>query len=321
MIQPTRYAARRGRLHRRRAESACLPWALLLGGLGSALCLVTLLVLLSAQQTVLPVLSRSQPTTILVLGVDRRAEESGPARSDSLILAGRNAASGQAALLSIPRDLWVTIPGVGEQRINAALVFGYVADDPTAGPRLAVDTVTQQFGLPVDRYLLLDFQTFVRLVDALGGVEVDVPAPITDTQFPTADYGVTTIHFDAGRQILDGERALIYVRTRHADGDFGRSQRQQQVARAMAARLAQPSAWPRLPQVYDVLRSGLQTDLDTGDWPGLAQLVLDMADGRVQTATLAEGYTTPWTTPGGAWVLLPNWPAIHSLVGELFGGR
>ena len=84
-------------------------------------------------------------------------------------------------------------PGVGEQRINAAMVFGDDPANPAAAPQLAVDTVAQAFRRPVDRYLVLDFQTFVRLVDALGGIEIDVPAAIVDTEYPTPDYGVTTI--------------------------------------------------------------------------------------------------------------------------------
>ena len=168
-------------------------------------------------------MGQSRPPTILLLGIDQRADESGPTRSDSMILLGSQAESSGAALLSIPRDLWVNIPGVGDQRINTALFFGYDPDDASAGPRLATRTVQQELRRPVDRYLLLDFATFVRVVDALGGIEVDVPAPIVDTEYPTPDYGVTTIRFDPGLQTMDGERALIYVRTRHSDGDFSRS--------------------------------------------------------------------------------------------------
>ena len=95
----------------------------------------------------------------------------------------------------------------------------------------------QAFRRPVDRYVVVDFQTFVRLVDALGGIEIDVPEAIVDTEYPTPDYGVTTIRFDPGPQVLDGEQALVYARTRHDDSDFGRSERQQQVIGAIAARL------------------------------------------------------------------------------------
>ncbi len=170
----------------------------------------------------------------------------------------------------------------------------------------------------MDRYLLLDFATFVRAVDALGGIEVDVPAPIVDTEYPTPDYGVTTIRFEPGLQPMDGERALIYVRTRHSDGDFGRSQRQLQVLQALAVKAIQPDTWPRLPELYQVLRDGVVTDLTPSDGLALLQLASALASGEVKAATLEEA-TTPWVTPGGAWVLLPNGRAIEQIVTELFG--
>jgi LCP family protein required for cell wall assembly len=272
---------------------------------------------LLSEVTELP--QRAQPLSLLLLGVDRRGDEVGPARSDSMMLAGIRSDTGSAALLSIPRDLWVMIPGVGEQRINAAMVFGHDPALPQAAPQLAADTAALAFRRPVDRYVVLDFQTFVRFVDALGGIEIDVPSAIVDSEYPTPDYGVTTIRFDAGKQVMDGEAALIYARTRHTDSDFGRSERQQQVVEAIAARLLDPSAWLRLPQVAGVLRAGVQTNLTPADAPTLAQLGLAIGQGRLDKATLEGDATTPWVTPEGAWVLLPNWPAIDEIVGRLFG--
>lgn len=263
-------------------------------------------------------LTPAQPPAILLLGIDQRADESGPARSDSMILLGSQAGGDGAALLSIPRDLWVNIPGVGDQRINTALYFGYDADDPSAGPQLAARTVRQELRRPVDRYLLLDFATFVRAVDALGGIEIDVPAAIVDTEYPTPDYGVTTIRFDPGLQAMDGERALVYVRTRHSDGDFSRSRRQLQVLQALAAKAVQPASWPRLPELYRVLNQGVVTNLTPADGPAVLPLFSAIARGQVAAATLEEA-TTPWITPGGAWVLLPNSRAIEQIVTALFG--
>ena len=263
-------------------------------------------------------MAQSRPPTILLLGIDQRADESGPTRSDSMIVLGSQPESSGAALLSIPRDLWVNIPGVGDQRINTALFFGYDPDDASAGPQLAARTVQQELRRPVDRYLLLDFATFVRVVDALGGVEVDVPAPIVDTEYPTPDYGVTTVRFDPGLQTMDGERALTYVRTRHSDGDFSRSARQLQVLQALAAKAIQPAIWPRLPEVYRALNAGVVTDLTPADALAVLPLFSAMARGEVAAATL-EDATTPWITSGGAWVLLPDGRAIEQIVTELFG--
>ena len=112
---------------------------------------------------------------------------------------------------------------------------------------------------------------------------------------------------------MDGERALIYVRTRHSDGDFSRSARQLQVLQALAAKAIQPETWPRLPELYRVLRDGVVTDLTPGDGLALLQLASAVAGGEVKAATL-EDATTPWITPGGAWVLLPNGRAIEQIV-------
>lgn len=314
-------AARRARVRRTRRQER-RPWApLLLALLFTAGCL-----LFCALAGTLGLLRGSgagldqpgQALTLLILGVDRRADEAGPTRSDAMIVAGVRPDTGQAALLSIPRDLWLEIPGVGEQRVNTAMFFGYQADDPLAGPALAADTIRRNFGLPVDRVAVLDFQTFVRLIDALGGIEIDVPRPIVDTQYPTPDYGVTTISFEPGPQIMDGQQALIYARTRHDDDDFGRTERQQQVIQATVARLLDPLTWPRLPAVLEVLRTGVITDVQPADLPALWPLLQAIGAGTVQRATL-EDAATPWVTPAGAWVLLPDWAAIEAEVRNLFG--
>ncbi len=329
MTDYQRRLAQRSRLRReRRREASCLPLALALALALTCLALVPLVAALSlvrlsgeasllSEVTELP--QRAQPLSLLLLGVDRRGDEVGPARSDSMMLAGIRSDTGSAALLSIPRDLWVTIPGVGEQRINAAMVFGYDPALPQAAPQLTADTVALAFRRPVDRYAVLDFQTFVRFVDALGGIEIDVTSAIVDSEYPTADYGVTTIRFEAGKQMMNGEAALIYARTRHTDNDFGRSERQQQVVQAIAARLLDPSVWPKLPQAGRVLRAGVQTNLTLADASTLAQLGLAIGQGRLDKATLEGDATTPWVTPEGAWVLLPNWPAIDEIVERLFG--
>lgn len=266
-----------------------------------------------------PLLAQSDTSqlTLLILGTDQRADESGPTRSDAMVLAGVRPGSEQAALLSIPRDLWVDIPGVGEQRINTAMFFGYEDADPLAGPALAVAAVEQNLGVPVDRVAVVDFSAFVRLVDALGGIEIDVPLLILDTEYPTPDYGVTTVRFEPGLQPMTGEQALVYARTRHADDDFGRAERQQQVIQAIAARLANPATWPRLPAVLEVLRTGVVTDVQPADYPALWSLVQAIGTGAVQTATLADA-ATPWITPAGAWVLLPDWPAIEATMNRMF---
>jgi LCP family protein required for cell wall assembly len=195
----------------------------------------------------------TQPSTILLLGVDLRpgqAQEEG-VRSDTLLLLRFDPLGGWGSLVSIPRDTVAPIPGFDDTKINAAFSYGYTnaeslygeGTDPTAaGAALAADTVEQFLGLSdqnmrIDGVATINFDGFADLIDALGGIDVDVPRPIVDNEYPTDDFGITTIRFDAGPQHMNGEQALQYVRTRHADSDFGRGQRQQQVVQAMAAAL------------------------------------------------------------------------------------
>ncbi len=194
----------------------------------------------------------TQPSTILLLGVDLRpgAEAQG-VRSDTLLLLRFDPVGGWGSLVSIPRDTLAAIPNFGDDKINAAFSYGYsnaeqlygAQTDPTAaGAALAADTVQQFLGLRdqgtgIDYVATINFDGFAQLIDALGGIDVDVPRPIVDNEYPTEDFGVTTIRFEAGPQHMNGEQALQYVRTRHADNDFGRGQRQQQVVQAMSAAL------------------------------------------------------------------------------------
>ena len=195
----------------------------------------------------------TQPSTILLLGVDLRAGQgqADGVRSDTLLLLRFDPVGGWGSLVSIPRDTIAQIPGFDDTKINAAFSYGYTnaeslygagTNPAAAGAALAADTVEQFLSLPdqnmrIDYVATINFDGFAELIDALGGIDVDVPRPIVDNEYPTDDFGITTIRFNAGPQHMNGEQALQYVRTRHADSDFGRGQRQQQVVQAMAAAL------------------------------------------------------------------------------------
>jgi LCP family protein required for cell wall assembly len=198
-----------------------------------------------------PIASPLLGTNLLIIGVDERPDnpEEG-VRSDTLILARLDAVGRRAALLSIPRDSQVELIDVGTTKINAAYGQGYAlaeayygagAAPQQGGMALAAQTVEGLLGLPqrglrVDYTAQVNFAGFVGLIDALGGVTIDVPFQIIDTEYPTPDFGITTVVFEPGVQEMNGERALIYARTRHSDSDFGRAQRQQQVINALAAK-------------------------------------------------------------------------------------
>lgn len=182
------------------------------------------------------------PLDLLILGVDARQGEGYVTRTDSIMLLGVQPRRLRVNLLSIPRDLFITVPGYGAQRINTVNVLGEL-DERGSGPHLLSDAIHTSFGVRPDRYMRLNFTAFEALVNAVGGLHINVPKRIVDYQYPTENYGTMTIQFDPGWQHMDGETALIYARTRHADDDYGRAERQQQVLSALSHKLANPLNW------------------------------------------------------------------------------
>jgi polyisoprenyl-teichoic acid--peptidoglycan teichoic acid transferase len=189
---------------------------------------------------------------LLIVGVDERAghPEEG-VRSDTLILVHLDAPGRWVSTLSIPRDTRVDLPDIGSAKINTAYGQGYASAEalyrPGATPQqggmaLAAQAVERLLMLPergqhVDAIAQINFDGFAEVIDVLGGVDIDVPTLIVDDEYPTPDFGTTRIEFQPGIQHMDGATALIYARTRHPDSDFGRSERQQQVLRAILAKL------------------------------------------------------------------------------------
>ena len=167
--------------------------------------------------------------TILLLGIDERQQEQGPWRTDTMIVLTIDPASHTAAILSIPRDLWVPIPGYNtEGKINTAHFIGDATGYPGGGPALAMETVRYNLGSPVQDYIRLNFGAFEKLIDLIGGIDVYVEQTIDDPLYPDSGYGYEPLHIDAGWQHMDGRLALKFARTRHSEkGDFDRAHHQQ----------------------------------------------------------------------------------------------
>ncbi len=256
-------------------------------------------------------------TNLLILGIDRRPEEEYVVRSDSMILTSLYPQAPEVTLLSIPRDLYVQIPGHGTSRINTAHFWGE-NDAPGGGPTLAMRTVEQNLGVPVHHYVRVDFDGFRAVVDAIGGIDIVVEEPLVDDTYPTEDYGTMRIEIPAGPQHMDGETALRYARSRHGSSDFDRAARQQQILIALTHRLAESSAWPRLPLVYLALTNAVDTDLTDGELLLLLPTLYRAGPENIIHRVIDRDMTQPWTTPTGGAVLLPDWEAIHPLVQELF---
>ncbi len=209
-------------------------------------------------------------TTILLLGTDHAsyAGRTSSHRSDSVMLMRTDPGHDRIYYLSIPRDLYVPIPGHGQDRINAAFQFG--------GPALTVRTVQALTGLKVNHIAIVDFNEFKKVIDELGGVTIDVPKPIWSNKFDCPFDAAkcrswTGWHFGKGKQHLNGQRALIYTRVREnrldpGENDLSRAGRQQQVIQAVTSKLASVGTFLDLPFIGGDLMKPLATDLSAGDF-------------------------------------------------------
>ncbi len=242
-------------------------------------------------------------TDLLVLGIDRVPEGTALGRSDTMILVSVNPLRPDVKLFSIPRDLWVTIPWVGENRINTAHFFAE-ANAAGSGPAAALDTVNQNFHLQIQYYVRLRFDAFLNIVDALGGVTVNLPT----------DMG----GLPAGKHHLDGTQALAFVRDRKGSDDFTRMEHTQFMLRAIAKQALSPFSWPRLPGVAFAALQSVDTNLPAWQWPRLGLALARASLTGFDSHTVTREMVTPWTTDEGAQVLLPNWELILPAVGELF---
>ncbi|MFP4437406.1 MAG: LCP family protein [Chloroflexaceae bacterium] len=219
------------------------------------------------------------PLNILLLGTDARPGDE-LTRTDAMVLIHLDRKNDRVSMLSLPRDLWVTYPGEGRGRINAAYAVGEEEYGPGGGAALAKDTVAELLDLEVDYFAMVNFEGFRGLIDDLGGITIDVPEAIYDPAYPTEDYGTMKVRFRAGTQRMSGRRALIYARTRHADSDFGRNQRQQLVLMAIFETVRDRGLLQQLTNLDNytgALRDYVRTDMPRGTMLDLARWGRDLS--------------------------------------------
>ncbi len=252
---------------------------------------------------------------ILLLGMGG-IQHDGPYLTDSMMLVSLNPKTTETAVLSIPRDLSAYIPDIGWRKINNANAFGE-AKQKGSGAILASQVVADTFGLPIHYYLRIDFAGFVGLIDQLGGIKINVEHAFVDNEYPTADGKVTTISFDAGEQLLSGERALQYVRSRHgSDGqgsDFARAKRQQQVIIAIKQKLLKLSNFlnPNLIiKLYQSFQNNIETNLETWEILKLANLLKNLDTNtiyhRILDTSPIGGALIETRGEDGAYLLIPK---------------
>ena len=271
-----------------------------------------------ASQLDVPEWSSKERVNIILLGTDRRDNEPDVTRTDTLLIVSIDPVTKSAGVLSLPRDLWVNIPGYGFERVNTAFEIGEF-QKKGGGPALLRKTIEGLLGVPIHHYALVGFTGFRKVVDQLGGVVVDVERPFRDDEFPSGNYGTRRILFQTGLQVLDGETALWFVRSRHADSDFGRNRRQRQFLLAVRQQALQLNMITKAPAMLSSIMDSVKTDLRTTEILSLARMAKDVETSKLVSRAVDESMVNPWMTPGGAAVLLPEPAAIRQVVQEVFG--
>lgn len=282
--------------------------------------------LVAPEQTVDPLAEYTwndpRRVNILVLGIDQREGEEGPFHSDTIMAVSINPALKSVGILSIPRDLYVTIPGFTQDRINNANFIGDMNAYPGGGPALAAETVRQSLGIDIDYYVRINFEVFTAVVEAIApnGVEVCPPEEIDDQYYPDGSYGFIRVQFPAGCQTLGAEQLLQYARTRHGNSDIDRAARQQEVILALREEVLSAGGITNLiaqiPTLYNELSGSYQTNLDLTQLMRLATLAPQIE--TVQTGQISYLHATDCQTARGEQVLCPNHSAIRTVIDQTF---
>ena len=258
----------------------------------------------------------STTTTTLLVGIDRRPDAKGAGLADTILLASLDDSEQSAGIISIPRDLWVTIPGYGEDRIN--VIPAVARRTKRNSLKLFSRVIEDTLGLPVSHGVFVDLSVFERVVDAVGGVEVMVPCPIVDSFHDSrVEGGRRRLELATGRALLDGPTAAMYVRSRHGRSDFGRARRQQAVLLGLRDRILSNGGLLRVPEVYAAVEESMFTDLRRYELLDLARRVLSLERGALHGIVLSPPLTIAHATDDGKAVLLPNRDAIAKAIRAL----
>src|SRR5687768_10080695 len=260
-----------------------------------------------------------EPINILLLGLDERPGDIAPL-ADTQIVVRVDPINKRAIMFSVPRDTWVKIPGYGEGRINTSYQIGEMDKDDImgGGPSLAMSTIEQNFNIRIHYYARVNFTGFERVIDALGGITVDVERPLVDSEYPLPNYGTSRIYIPAGIQHMDGRTALQYARSRHSDSDLARNSRQQQVLLALRQQGLNLGIIDKLPELSQELSDAVKTDLDPDKLIGLARLAQDIGSASIETFLIEPPMVYEAILTSGAQVLMPDWSLIRPKVAELF---
>lgn len=272
---------------------------------------------------------RDDRINILLLGMGGAGHD-GPFLTDTIMLASIKPSTKQIALLSIPRDLAVPIPGFGWYKVNSANAYGEKAEAGSGG-ELASKAIASQFDMPIHYYLRLDFKGFVKLINDLGGIDVYVDRSFVDSTYPTdVDGEVTEISFDKGWQHMGGDVALKFARSRHGGNsegsDFARAARQQKILQAVKSKvfsLGTLRSPTKITAVFDALKDNVRTNLTPWEMLAAARLASTLDTENIITEVLddsPDGMLAPVIGTDGAYLLAPkkNWDEIRKFASDIF---
>jgi LCP family protein required for cell wall assembly len=238
-----------------------------------------------------------EPFNVLIIGSDSRGEERG--RSDTIIILRVVPKEKKGFLISIPRDYRVEIPGHGKRKINAAYALG--------GAALTIKTISNFLGIPIHHYAIIDFKGFVKVVDALGGVTINVEKRLYE---PNS----SKVNLYPGVQRLNGSQALAYVRFRHdEEGDFGRIRRQQQFLKAVAAEMLKPSAVPKYPRIANIVAENVETDMSLNEILSLARYFAQSGGIKIYSVMLPGAPKNI----GGASYVIPDQAKVELIIKKI----
>jgi len=243
-------------------------------------------------------------SNILILGTDYLPHRDSLSRTDTNIILTINPLKPYIGILSIPRDLWVIIPGYGENRINTAYFFAE-STQPGSGPSASIDAFQINFGITLKYYLVIKMEGLVKVIDSLGGVKVDLPSAMGG--------------LPAGENTLDGLQSLAFVRERYSADDFSRMKQGQILIVATIKKMASPSGLIKIPLVLIETLRATETNIPWWLVPRLGLALLRSPSTGIDNRTINRDMVTPFTTTEGAQVLAPNWDFINPVLLEMFG--
>ncbi|MFO7634798.1 MAG: LCP family protein [Caldilinea sp.] len=273
-----------------------------------------------AVQEIATALDDPQPllktTNILLLGSDRR-QNTPNWRTDVIMIVAVDQANKRVGVISLPRDLYIdAIPNRRGNKINVIDYLGEQDEPDGGGPKLLGRVIEDKIGVPIHHYVRVDFESVKKLVDAMGGIEIDVDCPLYDNY--GYDQGGLPLYLNVGVHRLNGGQALSYVRSRRIGGDLERERRQQRFIWAVRTQIQNENLLPRVPAIYQALQGSVQTDLNLIDAVKLVRLAMDIGKEDVHGFVVNDPTMIKAGYAGAMWVWYANWVKIAEAAQQVF---